>query len=60
MQVFCGDDLMGEVRLKHGMHGSMVNSVHLAVPCSGQRLSVLGTDAAPDRLLRVCGISMFS
>jgi hypothetical protein len=60
MQLWCGTQLMGEVELKHDIHGSMVKSVHLATPCSGQKLSVVASSAAPNALLRLCGISMFS
>ncbi|GBF89635.1 hypothetical protein Rsub_02353 [Raphidocelis subcapitata] len=60
MELFCGDQLLKEIQLKHGMRGSMVKAVTLPAACSGQKLTIVAKEAAPDKLLRVCGISMFS
>ncbi|GBF96235.1 hypothetical protein Rsub_08780 [Raphidocelis subcapitata] len=55
-----GSETFSEITALHGMNGTMVKSASLNGQCHGQRLTVEALDAAPDRLARVCGISMFA
>ncbi|GBF96238.1 hypothetical protein Rsub_08783 [Raphidocelis subcapitata] len=67
LRVSCGPNAatgknvtLAEVTVTLGMNGTMVKAVGLNGQCRGQRLTVEALDAAPDRLARVCGISMFA
>ncbi|GBF96237.1 hypothetical protein Rsub_08782 [Raphidocelis subcapitata] len=66
LRVSCGpnattgkSETLSKITADLGMNGTIVKSASLNGQCHGQRLTVEVLDAAPDRLARVCGISMF-